>query len=64
MAFVLAAAPMLQWSRGLTIGLLVLLAVLAHVLVFAWGYWYFVRRKHEADDLTGDHAEDGSETRG
>ncbi len=43
-----------QLSRGLTIGLLCLVVALSHALAFAAGYWYFVRRNHQADGPSVD----------
>ena len=52
------------WNRGLTIGLLCLLVAATHVLAFGLGYWYFVRRNHQADLPTRDHEGERERTRG
>jgi hypothetical protein len=47
-----------QLSRGILIGILLTAALAVVLLLFAGGYWYFVSRGHEADDLTDDHADE------
>jgi uncharacterized membrane protein YphA (DoxX/SURF4 family) len=44
--------------HGILIGALLTAAMAVVLLLFAAGYWYFVHRDHQSDDLTGDYADD------
>jgi hypothetical protein len=53
-----------QLSRGLLIGILLTAAMAVVLLLFGAGYWYFVSRNHQADDLSEDYADDERGPRG
>jgi hypothetical protein len=59
-----ALVAAVQWNRGLTIGLLCLVAAVTHVLAFGAGYWYLVRRNRQSGGHTPEHAGEQEHTRG
>jgi len=44
--------------RGVELAILLSAALAVVLLLFAVGYWYFVKQDHQSDDLTGDYADD------
>ena len=53
-----------QLSRGLLIGILLTAAMAVVLLMFGGGYWYFIARNHQADDLSEDYADEEKGPRG
>jgi hypothetical protein len=53
-----------QLSRGLLTGILLTAAMAVVLLLFAGGYWYFIARNHQSDDLSEDYADDEKGPRG
>jgi hypothetical protein len=50
--------------RGIELAILLTVVLAVVLLLFAVGYWYFVKRDHQSDDLTGDLADDERGPRG
>jgi len=44
--------------EGIELAILLTAALAVVLMLFAAGYWYFVKRDHQGDDLSGDYAED------
>jgi hypothetical protein len=50
--------------RGIELAILLTAALAVVLVLFAAGYWYFVKRNHQSDDLSGDYAEEERGPRG
>lgn len=50
--------------RGVELAILLTAALAVVLLLFAAGYWYFIRQDHQSDDLSGDYADDERGPRG
>jgi membrane protein implicated in regulation of membrane protease activity len=50
--------------RGVELAILLTAALAVVLLLFAAGYWYFVKRDHQSDELTGEYADDERGRRG
>jgi hypothetical protein len=44
-----------QIPSGIVIGMMLTAALAVVLLVFGAGYWYLVKRNHQADDTTDDY---------
>ena len=41
-------------TQGIELAILLTAALAVVILLFAGGYWYFVKRDHQSDDLTDE----------